>query len=502
MSQNETLHGGWLSHPADSFEIQFYRPFFTLILALLVPAAVASLYFKEGDDVSPKWPRLEAQKQKDFLTDGSKYLEDSKKMHSDDPFTMLTDRGMRTVFPAAIADVIRNMTSLRFSKSVADEFHAGLTGFEPFAMLDNPTQVLQRVVRKQLTQRLNWREIKIESSVSELVARISSRVFLGEELCRHEKWLEITQSYTVASFRAAAILRTYPRILRPLVNWFHPNVKVIRGTIAESRRIIGSLVERRQKLRAEAQANGLPVPTFNDAIEWAELEADGYPCDPAVFQLTLSFAAIRTTTDLLTQVMLRLAHEPENIEPLRKEMIEILQVDGWTKNALFKMKLLDSAIKEAQRLKPINMLEMRRMAVEDVTFPDGTLIRKGAHIAINNTSFSRAEVYEDYEKFDIYRFKRMRDEPGKEHTAQLVSTSLNHLSFGHGKFACPGRFFVSNELKLALCHLLLKYDWKSTPGVSHDPLVLGTTIMHNPETSIQFRRRKEEIDLESLEIEE
>ncbi|KAM0537097.1 hypothetical protein D7B24_008958 [Verticillium nonalfalfae] len=465
MNQHEPLQGGWwLSHLADSFEIQFYRPFFTLVLALLIPAAAVSLYFKEGQAVSPMWPQLKAQKQKDFLTKGSKYLEDSKELHSDDPFTILTDRGMRTVFPAAIADVIRNMTSLRFSKSVSD--------------------------------------IKIESSVSELVARISSRVFLGEELCRHEKWLEITQSYTVASFKAAAILRTYPRIVRPLVNWFHPDVKVIRGTIAESRRIIGSLVERRQKLRAEAQATGSPVPRFNDAIEWAESEAEGYPCDPAVFQLTLSFAAIRTTTDLLTQVILRLAHEPENIEPLRREMVEILQVDGWTKNALFKMKLLDSAVKEAQRLKPINLLEMRRMAVEDVTLPDGTLIRKGAHIAVNNTGFSRPEVYEDPERFDIYRFKRMRDEPGKEHMAQLVSTSLNHLSFGHGKFACPGRFFVANELKLALCHLLLKYDWKSTPGVSHDPLVLGTTIMHNPETSIQFRRRKEEIDLESLEIEE
>ncbi|EEY21743.1 cytochrome P450 monooxygenase [Verticillium alfalfae VaMs.102] len=216
MNQHEPLQGGWwLSHLVDSFEIQFYRPFFTLVLALLIPAAAVSLYFKEGQAVSPMWPQLEAQKQKGFLTKGSKYLEDSKELHSDDPFTILTDRGMRTVFPAAIADVIRNMTSLRFSKSVSD--------------------------------------IKIESSVSELVARISSRVFLGEELCRHEKWLEITQSYTVASFKAAAILRTYPRIVRPLVNWLHPNVKVIRSTIAESRRIIGSLVERRQKLRAEAR---------------------------------------------------------------------------------------------------------------------------------------------------------------------------------------------------------------------------------------------------------
>ncbi|KAK2059529.1 cytochrome P450 [Colletotrichum caudatum] len=47
--------------------------------------------------------------------------------------------------------------------------------------------------------------------------------------------------------------------------------------------------------------------------------------------------------------------------------------------------------------------------------------------------------------------------------AQLVSRSPQHLGFGHGPHACPGRFFAANEITVALAHLLMKYDWKLAP---------------------------------------
>jgi cytochrome P450 monooxygenase-2 len=110
------------------------------------------------------------------------------------------------------------------------------------------------------------------------------------------------------------------------------------------------------------------------------------------------------------------------------------------------------------------------------------------------------EVHSHPEKFDIYRFLRMREEPGLANKAQLVSTSPEHLAFGHGMHACPGRFFAANEIKLALCHLLLKYDWKLAPGTSVKPMCRGLMMSVNPESKLLFRRRKEELDLESLDF--
>ncbi|RSL61415.1 hypothetical protein CEP51_013636 [Fusarium floridanum] len=47
-----------------------------------------------------------------------------------------------------------------------------------------------------------------------------------------------------------------------------------------------------------------------------------------------------------------LAMHSEFIDPIRQEIASTLAAEGWEKNALFNKKLLDSAVKEAQRLKP------------------------------------------------------------------------------------------------------------------------------------------------------
>ncbi|KAF8145980.1 hypothetical protein K438DRAFT_1629082, partial [Mycena galopus ATCC 62051] len=44
---------------------------------------------------------------------------------------------------------------------------------------------------------------------------------------------------------------------------------------------------------------------------------------------------------------------------------------------------------------------------------------------------------------------------------QMVSTVVDHLPFGTGKHACPGRFFAVTELKAMMAHLVMNYDVKA-----------------------------------------
>ena len=82
----------------------------------------------------------------------------------------------------------------------------------------------------------------------------------------------------------------------------------------------------------------------------------------------------------------------------------------------------------------------------------------------------------------------------------LVSASSSPESgFGHGMHACPGRFFASNEVKIALCHLLLKYDWKLVDGNRPEPVAFGMAYMTNPDAKLLIRRREEELDLSTLQ---
>lgn len=155
-------------------------------------------------------------------------------------------------------------------------------------------------------------------------------------------------------FIAATELRLYPRLSRKLVHRFLPNCKKLRGQFAEARRVITSVIEERRRLKRALRASGQPIPAFNDAIDWAEDEAEteGVTYDEAKFQLALSVAAIHTTIDLLEQVILDLAQHPDVFLSLREEIVSCLHNQGWKKISLYNMKLLDSVVRESQRIKP------------------------------------------------------------------------------------------------------------------------------------------------------
>lgn len=200
-----------------------------------------------------------------------------------------------------------------------------------------------------------WTDFGLLDVNLSLVARLSSRVFLGEKLCRDVEWLQITAQYPVTAFGAAYKLRLYPKFLRPLVHWFLPECQRLRRQYARARSMIEPVINQRLEEKRKALEEGLPVPTLDDAIEWAQEESKQFKYDPATFQLAMSNAAIHTTSDLLSQTILELLAHPELIQPLRDEIIEVLRIHEWTKTGLYNLKLMDSVLKETQRIKPIQM---------------------------------------------------------------------------------------------------------------------------------------------------
>ncbi|KIL86301.1 hypothetical protein FAVG1_10699 [Fusarium avenaceum] len=405
----------------------------------------------------------------------------------------MTDWGEVLILPPQFAAEIRNDPRLSFSKAAMQDNHAGIPGFETVRLVGSDDQLIQRVARKQLTKHLN------------IIARISSRIYLGDQLCRNEEWLNITKTYTTNFYIASTNLRMFPPSIRFLAHWFLPECRKLRHERKKAIKIITPLIKRRRELRQAAIEAGDPIPKFDDALDWSEQEAEvtGSSFDPVIFQLTLSLLAIHTTYDLLQQTMIDLGRNPQYIEPLRREAIELLAAEGWKKSTLFKLKLLDSAIKESQRLKPGSIADplctvtMRRYVTEDVKLSNGLVIKRGTRLNVDNSRLEDPRIYENPDSYDPYRFYNMRSEDGKEHMAQLVSTSSDHLGFGHGQHACPGRFFAANEIKVVLCHILVKHDWKLAPDTDTKPDTRGMIAKSSPATKILIRRRAStEIDLD------
>jgi cytochrome P450 len=199
--------------------------------------------------------------------------------------------------------------------------------------------------------------VPLKSVVLDIVARLSSRVFMGAELCRDPSWLKISAEYTVYAMRAVREMRGWNPAARPIVHWFLPSCRKLRSMVKEVRKVVNAVLEKR---RAD-QAAGITSLEHNDALKWFDDQAKGRPYDPAVLQISLAFVSTHTTTDLLTQVLFDLAQHPELIEPLRKEVISVLGEGGWKGLSQHSLKLLDSVVKETQRLKPIAISRSRHI---------------------------------------------------------------------------------------------------------------------------------------------
>lgn len=183
-----------------------------------------------------------------------------------------------------------------------------------------------------------------------VVSRMSSRVFMGEELCRDDTWNAASADYTVKVFSAGNTLRESPGWIRPYIHWFMPVCQEVRKAKAAAEKALQPHIERREKEKAAALARGEKYAR-DDSIEWFAQE--GSKQGPATDQIRLSVVAIHTTSDLLCEAMINLAAHPELFQPLREEVVRVLSTHGLKKTALYELQLMDAVFKEAQRLKPI-----------------------------------------------------------------------------------------------------------------------------------------------------
>lgn len=66
------------------------------------------------------------------------------------------------------------------------------------------------------------------------------------------------------------------------------------------------------------------------------------------------------------------------------------------------------------------------------------------------------------------------------------------LNWGSGRYACPGRFFAQETLKLMIIYLLGHYEFKHAEETKETPKFLPSNlfIIPNPALPILFRERK------------
>ncbi|KAJ6459072.1 cytochrome P450 [Mycena sanguinolenta] len=340
-----------------------------------------------------------------------------------------------------------------------------------------------------------WKPFAVFPSTMRVVARTTNRLFVGLPLCRNQAYLNISIGYTVAVFKRCHILSLFPRWIRPIIGpLMSPKKEADRRTLE----FLGPIISERLAKEEELGPDWPDKP--NDLISW--LMQDAAPADKTVPALAhrvliVNMAAIHTSTMTLVNVLLDLTTYPSHIQSMREEVERVIMQEGWTKAALNSMHLVDSFIRESQRLNGSSPVALTRKVVakDGFKFSDGTFIPFGSYLATSGRAVQHdPENYDRPEIFDGFRFARMREEieQNTDHAVfknHMISISPTHLAFGYGRHACPGRFFAATELKAMLAHILITYDVKSDEGRPGE-YSFGRVRALNPTTKILIRKRQ------------
>jgi ent-kaurene oxidase len=124
---------------------------------------------------------------------------------------------------------------------------------------------------------------------------------------------------------------------------------------------------------------------------------------------------------------------------------------------------------------------------------DGTAIPAGIFISTPSYHICRDPAfYEAPLEFRPFRFAELR-EKNPSHAGDYMLTSIrsNHLAFGWGNLACPGRQFAACEMKLILALILQKYEFRLPDSQTERPenICVDARIWPSKTQPVEFRRR-------------
>jgi hypothetical protein len=181
---------------------------------------------------------------------------------------------------------------------------------------------------------------------------MTTRAFVGAELCRNAEWLDIAINFTINRAIAVQAIQAWPWILQPVVHWFLPTCKAVRRQIQRARTILMPVLEReRQTMHRKDSSSDRIFSTLTFIDQYAQ----GSRYDATMAQLRLTAVSVLTTSDMVEKVLARICEHPELIQPLREEVVSVFESSGLHHKSLLKLTLMESVMKESQRLEPATL---------------------------------------------------------------------------------------------------------------------------------------------------
>lgn len=224
--------------------------------------------------------------------------------------------------------------------------------------------------------------------------------------------------------------------------------------------------------------------------------------------LMLNFVAIETMAMSITHTLVDLYSAPECLSfvaGLREEYDRVWQEDSqrhpqpqtgqWTKAGLDRLVRVDSTIRESMRVSDLSYIAVPRMVARSTGLDfrqAGRLLHipQGVRVCVPAHAIHRdLDCYSNPMTFNAFRFSENDEAAVDEKVPSIATTTDTFLVFGHGRHACPGRFFAAQLMKMILAYLVKHYEVEPLEHVFEKEVQVGTA---RPNANLRLRVRRRE----------
>ncbi|KAH7048182.1 cytochrome P450 [Linnemannia elongata] len=411
----------------------------------------------------------------------------AREIHLHESFSFRDAVEHMTGYRAFIHSVIKShkdIDSMLHFRLLRDGVSTKLSSFTP-EIVQRMTVMLEQQIGSSEGEEpklVEWPLVALQN----IVAATMAQIFMGSEIAENS---QVLQTFINCTHDFGKIInqntetRDTNRILKNKAQYGYLNaMHKHRQVLFEAAQPV---VEQRCQQERLAAEQGVEYDRPQDMLQRMLDNVDEYGFvdleDICGHLILLILASMHTTLEAGMNVLFYLAAFPDSLQPLHEEIEALLDeqakdreeqrqryrekgttfsfegtdldpsVDREITEIVIKRAVkVDSFLKEMFRYRT-ERLASSHLARKDVMLSTGHVIRKGEKVIVNMRSVHQDKVHgENLTEFSPWRF--LGKNPG------AAKASKDYMTFGLGKFTCPGRFLAVHDLKIMIALIVTKYS--------------------------------------------